>query len=110
MGKFDKSKSKVPYKNPLNFSVSFQNIEGLHVDGECYLTDITQNINSDINFLAETWTCEHDKEIKGFNSFHKNGYKTPGVCSGRSSGGLLVYIKEHLYKHVKILKSTPYNC
>ena len=110
MGKFDKSKSKDPSKNPLNFSVSFQNIEGLHVDGECFLADITQNINSDINFLAETWTCEHDKEIKGFNSFHKNGYKTPGVCSGRSSGGLLVYIKEHLYKHVKILKSTPYNC
>ena len=95
-------------KNPLNFSVGFQNVEGLHINSECFLSDITDNIINDIHFLAETWSCGHEKEISGYKNLFKNGYKSPGVTSGRSSGGLLVYIKENLYKHVKVLKFTPY--
>ena len=97
-------------KNPLNFSIGFQNIEGLHSDCECFLPEITENIKNDIHFLAETWTCEHEKEILGYKSVFKNGYKTPGVNTGRSSGGLLLYIKDNLQKHVKVLQSSAYTC
>ena len=98
------------FKNPLNFSIGFQNIEGLHSDSECFLSEITENINNDIHFLAETWTCDHDKEIRGYKTVFNNGYKTPGVINGRSSGGLLLYIKENLQKYVKVLKSSAYAC
>ena len=110
MCKKNRKKSSEAIKNPLNFSISFQNVEGLHNDGECFLSDITIDLNNDINFLAETWTCEHDKEIKGYNHVFEKGYKTPGVTNGRSSGGFLIYIKENLYKNVKILKSSAYAC
>ena len=104
------SKKTETSKNPLNFSIGFQNIEGLHSDCECFLPEITENIKNDIHFLAETWSCNHDKEISGYKSFFKKGYKTPGVSTGRSSGGLLVYIKDNLQKHVKVLESTAYAC
>ena len=90
--------------NPINFTIGFQNIEGLHSDCECFLPEITENIKNDIHFLAETWTCGHDKELTGYQNIFENGFKTPGIINGRSSGGMLLYIKENLFKHVKILK------
>ena len=95
-------------KNPINLSIGFQNVEGLHCDGECFLPDIPEKLKNDIQFLAETWGCNHDKEIPGYQNMFVNGYKTPGIINGRSSGGLLLYVKEHLFKHVKILKKTAY--
>ena len=62
-----------------------------------------------IHFPVETWTCEHDKEVTGYKNIFENGYKTPGIINGRSSGGLLLYIKENLFNHVKILKSSAYS-
>ena len=50
-------------------------------------------------------TCSHDKELTGYTNVFENGYKNPGIINGRSSGGLLLYIKENLFKHVKILKN-----
>ena len=99
---------KLAQKNPINLSIGFQNVEGLHCDGECFLPDISENIKNDIHFLAETWNCNHDKEIPGYQNMFVNGYKTPGILNGRSSGGLLLYVKEHLFKHVKILKNSAY--
>ena len=69
-----------------------------------FLSDISENIKNDIHILAENWSCNHDKEIRGYQNIFVNGYKTPGILNGRSSGGLLLYVKEHLFKHVKILK------
>ena len=74
-----------------------------------FLTEITENIKNDIHFLAETWTCGHDKEITGYKHVFQNGFKTPGIKTGRSSGGMLLYVKENLRKYVKILIETPYS-
>ena len=38
------------------------------------------------------------------------GLKNPGVITGRSSGGMLVYIKKHINKFVKILSFNSYSC
>ena len=64
---------------------------------------------NDIHFLAETWTCGHDKELTGYKNIFENGYKNPGTIHARSSGGMLLYIKENLFKHVKILKKSAYS-
>ena len=50
-----------------------------------------------------------DKEVTGYKNIFETGYKTPGIINGRSSGGLLLYIKENLFKHVKILKASAYS-
>ena len=60
-------------------------------------------------FFCETWACDHEKEITGYKHIFQNGFKTPGVKTGRSSGGLLLYVKEYLSKQVTILKETPYS-
>ena len=31
-------------KNPIKFTIGFQNIEGLHSDCECFLPEITENV------------------------------------------------------------------
>ena len=82
--------------NPINFTIGFQNIEGLHSDCECFLPEITENIKNDIHFLAETWTCGHDKELTGYQNIFENGFKTPGIINGRSSGGMLLYISRKI--------------
>ena len=110
---FHNASSHLTVKNlitPLDFSIGFQNVEGLHSDCECFLSDMTENMIHDIHFLCETWSCDHDKKVTGYENFFQNGYKTPGVTSGRSSGGLLVFIKERIHKFVKILQLTPYTC
>ena len=38
--------------NPINFTIGFQNIEGLHSDCECFLPEITENVKYDVHFLA----------------------------------------------------------
>ena len=83
-------------KNPINFTIGFQNIEGLHSDCECFLSEITENVKNDIHFLAETWNCEHEKELTGYKNIFENGYKTPGIINGRSSGGFLLYISRKI--------------
>ena len=95
---------------PLNLSIGFHNIEGLHSDCECLLDDIKDHINKDIMFLAETWTCEHTKNLEGYQCFYEPGYKNPGVTSGRASGGMLVYVKNYIKNFVKILQLNPYSC
>ena len=60
------------------------------------------------NFFAECWNCDHEKELAGFKHFYENGFKTPGVKTGRASGGILLYVKTSISKYVKILKKTPY--
>ena len=95
--------------NPINFTIGFQNIEGLHSECECFLPEITENVKNDIHFLAETWTCSHDKELTGYKNVFENGYKNRGIINCRSSGGLLPYIKENLFKDVKILKKFAYS-
>ena len=92
----------------LNFSIGFHNVEGLHSDCECFLPDIADSVINDINFIAKCWNCDHDKELTGFQHFYENGFKTPGVKTGRASGGLLLYVRNNISKYVKILKKTPY--
>ena len=65
--------------NPINLTIGFQNIEGLHSDCECFLPEITENVKNDIHFLAETWTCGHDKELTGIKIFLKMATKTLGL-------------------------------
>ena len=91
----------------LNFSIGFHNVEGLHSDCECFLPDIADSVINDINFIAECWNCDHDKELTGFQHFYENGFKTPGVKTGRASGGLLLYVRNNISKYVKILKKRP---
>ena len=94
---------------PKNITIGFQNVEGLHTEGDCYLSDITQNLKNDIHFFAETWNCLHEKDIPGYKCFFRNGFKSSGIKSGRASAGLLLYLKENISDYVKILKSSAYS-
>ena len=46
-------------------------------------------------------------EIEGYNCFKNETQKDSSIKKGRSSGGLIIYYKNHLEKFIKTLKKTP---
>ena len=94
-----------PYSN---FSITYQNIEGLHGALGCKVSNFSNKVKADICFISETWSCDHDKDISGYVHKFTDGYKLPHCKKGRSSGGILLYYKKHLHENLRILKSTPY--
>ena len=60
----------------------------------------------DICILTETWTTE-SISVEGFIVHSRDAVKCKGVKSGRSSGGVIVLIKENLRKYVKVIKLAP---
>ena len=97
-------------KTPIDFSIGYQNIDGLHTKNfSCKLPYIHKKFIHDIEILTETWgSCEHDKEIDGYRLIEIEPQKEKGVSKGRASGGLLIYCKSHLFRYIKECKKTPY--
>lgn len=97
-------------KSPIDFSIGYQNIDGLHCGiFNCKLPYLEEKFIHDIEILSETWdSCKHDKNIQGYRFLEIKSQKKQKVTKGRSSGGLLIYIKNHLFDYVKKVTVTPY--
>ena len=89
-------------------TISYWNIEGVHdkVHG-CKIQYLENYFNSDIEILSETWgNCKHEKEINDYSLIQVDPIKKKDIKKGRNSGGLLIYFKNHLLTHIKLLKKT----
>ena len=95
---------------PIDLSVGYINVEGLHSKNfSCKLPYLEKKFIHDIEILVETWdSCKHDKNIQGYEVIEIKSQKKKNIVRGRSSGGLLIYIKSHLFEFVKKCKATPY--
>ncbi len=82
-------------KSPIDLSVGYINIEGLHSKNfSCKLPYLEKKFIHDIEILVETWdSCRHDKNIKDYEVIEVKSQKKKKIVKGRSSGGLLIYIK-----------------
>jgi exonuclease III len=68
--------------------------------------DFTKFISSfDLIFLSETWTNKGSKiDLEGYKLIHSYR-KIQNRRAKRNSGGILVYIKNDLFKGIKLLKN-----
>ena len=91
------------FKTPLDLSVSYQNIEGLHSPlFGCKMQYIEKSFVHDIEIISETWGgCTHNKDIPGYKYLEIKPNKNLHTKKGRASGGIIVYIKLHIFKFVK---------
>ena len=89
--------------SPIDFSIGYQNIEGIHSPTfSCKLPYLQTKLIHDIEVLLEAWgTCDHNKDIPGYEKVQIDSNKKSNIKKGRSSGGILIYVKKHLYKHIK---------
>ena len=80
-------------KTPIDFSIGYQNIEGIHSPTfECKLPYLQSKLIHDVEVLSEAWgVCNHSKEIPGMK-LYTLGQKKSNVQKGRSSGGILINI------------------
>ena len=96
------------YKNEtLGLTISYLNIEGVHskILG-CKIPHIEKYLNSDIEILAESrGSCKHDKGLKDYHLIEVKLRKLKDIKKGRKSGGLLIYFKNFLLNHIKMIKS-----
>ncbi len=102
---------ETPFKSPLDLSIGYQNIEGIHSPTfGCKLPYIHTKFIHDIEVLSETWgACDHEKNTQGYTLMgNVHPHKKSNIKKGRASGGLLIYCKNELSKHVKKVKITPY--
>ena len=105
------SKRKSPYKPPIDLSFGYHNIEGIHSPQfGCKLPFIHTKLIHDIEILSETWgACTHEKNVAGYKIIEQIApHKKSNIRKGRASGGIIVYCKEHLHKHIKKTKLTPH--
>ena len=100
----------MPVKSPIDFSIAYQNIDGLHCGNfTCKLPYLEKKFIHDIEIISETWdSCKHGKDIQGYKFIEVKAQKKNRISKGRSSGGLLIYIKNYLSDYVKKLTVTPY--
>ena len=89
-----------------NFSVGFQNIEGMHGGMGCKINEIKAGLSNDIEILAETWGCNCDISFENYIPHYVSPQKHQGVKKGRKSGGFYILIKKYLSKNFKILKKS----
>ena len=97
-------------KSPIDFSIGYQNIEGIHDKNfACKLPYIEKKCIHDIEIITETWGfCTHSKDIAGYKLVDEiKPQKKRKIVKGRSSGGLLVYVKSYLYNFIKKVLFTP---
>ena len=83
-------------KTPIDFSIGYENIDGLHTKSfSCKLPYTQKKFIHDIEILTETWgSCEHDKEIEGYRLIDEiEPQKEKGVSKGRASGGYSYTVK-----------------
>ena len=85
---------------PLDLSVGYQNIEGIHHSQfGCKLPYLEKSFVHDIEIISETWgECSHDKNIPGYKKLKEvKPTKITHTKKGRASGGILTYVKTHLF-------------
>ena len=82
-------------KTPIDFSIGYQNIDGLHTKSfSCKLPYIQKKFIHDFEILTETWgSCEHNKEIDGYQLLEIEPQKEKGISKGRASGGYSYTVK-----------------
>ena len=98
-------------KTPIDLSIGYQNIDGLHSKNfSCKLPYIEKKFIHDIEILSETWdSCKHNKEIDGYKILDESkAQKEKNTTKGRSSGGITIYCKNHLYDFMKPCMKTPH--
>ena len=97
------------FKNPIDLSIGYQNIEGLHSKTfGCKLPYLKTKLIHDIEILSEAWgTCDHTKDIPGYKMMQIKPQKKSNIKKGRSSGGLIIYYKNQLHKFLKQGVITP---
>jgi len=86
-------------KNNDNIIVVFHNVRSLNLHFQNVASDRTF-INSDIIMLAETWSKPED--IYDINNF-SIVYRTDCKSAKRKAFGTVIYVKNYLLPHVKIL-------
>ena len=93
--------------SPIDFSIGYQNIDGLHTKTfSCKLPYLQSKLIHDIEVFSEAWGgCEHSKDMPGYEKIEVESTKKTNVKKGRSSGGILIYCKKHLFK-VKRLSTS----
>ncbi len=98
------------FKTPLDLSIGYQNIEGIHnATFGCKIPYLQNEFIHDIEVISETWgTCDHEKSISGYKFFIVDPHKDKKIKKGRSSGGIIVYYKERLHPHIKRLGTTDH--
>jgi exonuclease III len=102
---------KTSVKTPLDLSIGYQNIEGLHSRNfSCKLPYLEKKFIHDIEILSETWdTCSHSKDIDGYKTIKPvKPQKKSNIKKGRASGGMIIYCKNHLHKYIKEVLRTPH--
>ena len=94
-------------------TVSTWNINGINdsiLGNKFEISDFVNCISKiDILVLTETWTHNvvHTSDFKCFSSTNNNSYKSSNTSrSGRISGGVMVFVKNHLASKVVLKKST----
>ena len=95
--------------SPIDLSVGYQNIDGLHCGNFACKLPLEKKFIHDFEILSETWdTCKHGKDIHGYKFIEVKAQKKSKVVKGRSSGGIIIYIKTHIFQHVKKHTVTPH--
>ena len=90
-----------------NFTIGYHNVQGLHNKGGCKLPQLVPELLNDIEIWSETWACKCDMSVNGYDTLASvEPQKKAGIKKGRRSGGICVFIKKHLTKHVKVLKKS----
>ena len=88
-----------------NFTVGYNNIQGLHDKNGCKIPEITKDLTNDIEILSETWGCNCEKNFAGYSIIaQQEPVKHAGVKKGRKSGGIIVLGKKGWDKCTKVLK------
>ena len=83
-------------KTPIDLSIGYQNIEGIHSQNfACKLPYLQSKLIHDIEVLSEAWgACNHSKDIPGYKIVDQiDPSKKSNIKKGRSSGGLLILQK-----------------
>ena len=95
--------------SPIDFSIGYQNIEGLHNKTfGCKLPYLQPRLIHDIEVLSEAWgVCDHSRDMPGYQLIPIDSTKKNNVKKGRSSGGILIYCKNYIFKHITKCDKTP---
>ena len=88
------------------FTVGFHNIHGMHDSTGCKIAELKNELSSDIEIFAEIWGCNCVLSFENYTVKQVSAQKYLAVKKGRKSGGFTILIKKHLFKSVKILKTS----
>ena len=74
------------------FTVSYQNIGGMHAGRRCEANEISETLSCDIVVLSEVWGCNCQINFENYSSYRILAQKHEGRKKGRKSGGFFILI------------------